>query len=66
MMFGINRCDVSKAAVNAMLVIPGVAAIRGNGGASVFGDTCRSRATAWQAMQIVYAIWRPWPTLPAS
>ena len=39
MMFGISRCDVSKAAVNAMLVMPGVAAIMGNGGASLLGET---------------------------
>jgi hypothetical protein len=38
MMFGINRCHVSKAAVNAMLVMPGVAAITGNGGASLLGE----------------------------
>ena len=38
-MFGISRCDMSKAAVKAMLVIPGVAAIRGNGGASLLGET---------------------------
>jgi hypothetical protein len=33
MMFGINRCEVVRAALSAMLVIPGVLAIAGNGGA---------------------------------
>jgi len=36
-MFGIKRCDVIKAAVRAMLVIPDVLAIVGNGGAWLFG-----------------------------
>jgi hypothetical protein len=39
MMLGISRCEVDNAAVNAMAVMPGVAASRGNGGASLFGDT---------------------------
>jgi hypothetical protein len=33
LMFGINRCDIVRAALSAMLVIPGVLAIMGNGGA---------------------------------
>jgi len=55
-MFGINRCDVIKAAVRAMLVIPGVLAIVGNGDAWLFGAADCPRATTWQATQI-WAIW---------
>ncbi len=35
---GICGCEVSNAAVSAMVVMPGVAARKGNGGASVLGD----------------------------
>jgi hypothetical protein len=48
-MFGISRCDMSKAAVKAMLVIPGVAAIRGNGGASLLRETFPSHRVASNA-----------------
>jgi hypothetical protein len=57
MMFGINRCEVVKAALSATLVIPGVLAIAGNGGAWLFGAADCPRTTTRQATQIVWAIW---------
>jgi hypothetical protein len=64
MMFGINRCEVVRAALSAMLVIPGVLAIAENGGAWLFGAADCPRATTWQATQMVWAIWAPRPSCP--
>jgi hypothetical protein len=45
MMFGINRCEVIRAALSAMLVMPGVLAIAKNGGAWLFGAADCLRVT---------------------
>jgi hypothetical protein len=64
-MFGIKRCDVVRAALKAMLVIPGVLAIVGNGGAWLFGAAGCPRATTWQAAQMLRAISAPRLTFPS-